>query len=101
LRDTWRLACSFYEGMQRGIRENNRRQRESLNKDDANRFALVLVDKDALIKKTFEAVFKNVKLKAVNRGIDWNAANSGYEKGKEIKLNAGLQGGAQNAELSR
>ena len=89
LPDKWVLQTSFYRGMRQGIIENNRRQRQELNKD-------------TLITTKFAELFKGTKrARDTRRTMDYNAAESGYAKGRDIKLNAGLSSGDQGNQRLR
>jgi hypothetical protein len=99
--DTWVLQKSYYRGLAVGIKEANRRQREALKKEDASKFALVLVEKNALIETKMHEMFpklRTVKSRPVRH--DNHAAHAGYTKGRTVQLSAPLaQNNANNKAL--
>jgi len=82
---------SYYQGLCHGFKQKLREERESLNKNDKNRNALVLVDK-ALVE-AFQKQFPNTtETKRSAMHGDMNAYNKGLQDGKDINLRKGVKG---------
>lgn len=83
---------SFYEGVESGIKASNRRQREDVKKSaDGQRFALVLVKKDEVVKARLKDEFPGMrKMHSRPRDFHSGAFNNGHAAGQEIRLNGGL-----------
>ena len=78
----------FYLGFYRGIREANKRKKEELSNDDANRYAMVLVSKQDAIQLKVNAEFPNLKFaRACHAAFSGRGVATGEEEGKKIKLN--------------
>jgi hypothetical protein len=78
---------NVYAGLYRGIVEANRREEAKLSTEDKSKWALVVVNKDALVKQREAQEFPNLRT-ARARSYTMNAAgrNYGYAKGKQINL---------------
>lgn len=93
IKDSWTSSRSYWVGLGNGIRENNRRAVEAMPSDQRNKYALVLVDKTALIEaKTAEMFPKLRNIRSGMKGMDGSAYQAGVAKGRTIKLNAGIAG---------
>ena len=90
---------SFFEGLSAGIRANNRRAVQALSASDANKYALVLVDKEKVVEARYKDEFPHARA-AVQRARRFNegAFLGGRAEGSKIKLNAGLA--APKAQLT-
>lgn len=88
-KDTWVLQKSYYRGLAVGIKEANRRQREELEKEDASKFALVLVEKKSIIETKMHELFPNLRtVRNRTKRHDNHAASAGYSKGRTVQLSA-------------
>lgn len=80
------LKASFYTGLELGIIEANLRVKKEA--EAATSFALVLVDKKALVTHRMHQEFPNLRQgKPVHRPRDSEAEYAGLAKGRTIKLN--------------
>lgn len=87
----WVVSQSYYMGLRVGVIEVNRQVVAALSKAHADRYAVVLVNKEALVEKKMNELFPNLKNnKATKKKYDGAAYQSGVEKGKTIKLNSAL-----------
>ena len=94
---------SYYDGLQRGISETNRRQREAAKRDAATgaSFALVLVRKEEVVAARVAEEFPMLrKARASSREMDYRAYGQGHEAGRKIRLSTGLSGGSSQERLS-
>lgn len=90
--DTNNLRASFYTGVGEGIRRNNRRIRDEAKAEGGNRYALVLVQKDALVTQTFDKLFPKLKSgRASTMSLNASAYYAGKQVGSNIKLGHALQ----------
>lgn len=85
---------SFYEGVESGIKKNNKRAVEELNKDDGNKYALVVIKKEEVVTARYEDEFPDAR-QSQNRArrIHGGAYSEGRTQGGKIKLGHGLGGG--------
>jgi len=84
-------ATSYYRGLAYGIIESNTRVVDSLSKDQANRYALVLVNKEALVEQKTAELFPNLIMKQSRaRQMNHAAMAAGLVKGRTIKIHTPL-----------
>lgn len=97
----WVSERSFYKGLAIGIWSSNKRQKDEMKKDDANRYALVVADKKALVDAKTAEMFPNMRDNRAHqkRSDEW-AQRSGFQRGQSIKLNGGLTAGETQARIS-
>jgi len=85
------ISRSYYTGLRQGIIATNKKIVDSLPKDQKDKYALVLVDKEALVAAEQARLFPVLRHSKVrDREFDRDAFVSGNEKGKTIKLNNAL-----------
>lgn len=102
LEDRWVSSRSYYVGLRAGIINNNRRAVEELPPDAAHRYALVVVDKTALVNAYTEELFPKLKKNnAHQKHFDPYAYAAGKEKGATIRLSGGLPGASSRDSLNR
>lgn len=76
-----------YFGLRQGIIAANKREEEKLSKDDASKYALILVDKKALVQSAVEEEYPDLKSKAAReKQMNWVAAVYGKREGEKINL---------------
>lgn len=91
LQDKYPVSRSFYVGLSAGIRFVNKQVRETQTQDNFNRYQMVLVNKDALVKAKFNEFFPKQGSIGVKRNSHDKAAEvAGYVRGTQVKLNPAL-----------
>jgi len=85
---------NYYSGLGQGIVETNKRVTEDMTKADSDRYALVLVDKNAVVAARYQAEFPNAHTRqsrgvALNRGV----YSAGLANGRAMKLATGAIAG--------
>lgn len=99
--DNWTAARSFYAGFRDGLIANNARQREEVKGNDADRFALVVVNKKEIVDAKVNEMFGDLKsMKSFTTRENYAARIAGHEAGAKIKLNGGLTGGADRQKIA-
>lgn len=97
LKDSWTSARSFFAGFRDGLIDNNRRQRQEVSGQQADRFALVVVNKQEVVAAKVAEMFPNMgNLKSFTTRQDFHARMAGNDAGRRIKLTGGLTS-SQNA----
>ena len=86
----------IYSGLYRGILDANRREEAKLSTEDKSKWALVVVNKEALVQQRVAQEFPTLT-KSRNRALssDAVARMHGYQKGRQINLHN--QVGGSNA----
>lgn len=100
--DSYVSSRSYYAGLYTGLVENNQRAKESMPADLANRYALVVANKSAIVQAKVDELFPPSGLKPVRtirNSEDRAALHAGYDKGRSIKLNGGLTAGPSNVPI--
>lgn len=99
--DNYVSKRSYFTGLSEGIQAANRRAVESMGAD-RNKYALVLVNKEAIVTARAEAMFGKPKghVKSFTTQSDNGSRAAGYAKGSTIKLNGGLTGGSARQSLT-
>jgi hypothetical protein len=101
MKDDWTAMRSFYAGLRDGLIENNRRQRAEVKGKEADRYALVIANKQELVEAKFNELFPKTRpVKSFTMGSNPSAREAGRIAGSKIKLNGGLTGGAVNPKLA-
>lgn len=100
--DNYVSKRSYFHGLSDGIRAANKRAVEAMPADLKNQYALVLVNKEALVQKRFESMYGQPKghVKSFTTQQDSGSRAAGYAKGTTIKLNAGITGASSNKTLN-
>jgi len=77
-----------YWGLYRGLVDTNKRAEAALSATDKQSWALVVVNKSALVEQRMKEEFPSLKegRKSSLRKVDHSAYEAGYEKGKSINL---------------
>jgi len=89
-----------YLGLYRGILEANKKAEQALSADDTNRYALVVVNKNALVQKRVEADFSHLRsTKAHARKLNDAAYQAGFKVGSALNLRQ-MNGAAKEAQLN-
>jgi len=80
--------ASFYTGLYQGIVAANKRAVEEQVGAKRDAYALVLVNKSAIVKAKVAQLFPDVKITSEKaRPMDWAAQAAGKARGAQIKLN--------------
>lgn len=100
--DNYVSKRSYFHGLDEGIRAANKRAAAAMPEDLKNRYALVVVNKEALVEKRFESMFGQPKgkVKSFTTSEDRSTRAAGFAKGSTIKLNGGLTAAANRQSLT-
>lgn len=85
---------NFYAGLADGIIELNKRVTEDFTSDEKNRYAMVLVNKEAVVAQRYAVAYPNARKRATKGfRLDPQGYHAGLAKGRSVRLVGGITGG--------